>query len=113
MRGRRAAGETSILTIDRRVLDEGVLHFAGRVAHRGRGSRPSRLVVEPVRRRAPDTGVRLRGMIEKVLAFAQSQGHIEEDRVNPAIWSRLKDGLPDPDKLAKRLGHRRHHAAMP
>jgi integrase len=61
----------------------------------------------------PDTGVRLRGMIEKVFAFAQSEGHIDEDRVNPAISSRLKDRLPDPDKLAKRLGHRRNHAAMP
>jgi hypothetical protein len=36
-------------------------------------------------------------MIEKVLAFAQSEGHIDEDRVNPAIWSRLKDSLPNPD----------------
>jgi integrase len=52
-------------------------------------------------------------MIEKVLAFAQSEGHIPEDRVNPAIWSRLKDGLGDPDKLAQTLGHRRNHAAMP
>jgi integrase len=72
-----------------------------------------RLVLEPVWRRAPDTGVRLRGMIEKVLAFAQAEGHIDEDRVNPAIWSRLKDGLPDPDDLAKRLGKRRHQPAMP
>jgi hypothetical protein len=49
-----------------------------------------RRVLEPVWHRAPDTGVRLRGMIEKVLASAQSEGHIEEDRVNPAIWSRFK-----------------------
>ncbi len=33
--------------------------------------------------------------------------------MNPAIWSRLKDSLPNPDKLAKRLGKRRNHAAMP
>ena len=52
-------------------------------------------------------------MIEKVLAFAQSKGHIDEDRVNPAIWSRLKDSLPNPDDLAKRLGKRRHQPAMP
>jgi integrase len=72
-----------------------------------------RLVLEPVWRRSPDTGVRLRGMIEKVFAFAQAEGHIEDDRVNPAIWSRLKDGLPDPDKLATQLGHRRNRPAMP
>jgi integrase len=48
-----------------------------------------------------------------VLGFAQAEGHIEEDRVNPPIWTRFKDSLPNPDILAKQLGHRRNHAAMP
>jgi hypothetical protein len=69
--------------------------------------------LEPVWRRASYTGVRLHGMIEKVLAFAQFEGHIDEDCINPAIWSRLKDSLPNPDDLAKRLGKRHNQPAMP
>jgi integrase len=58
----------------------------------------------------PETASRLRGRIESVLAAAQVDGWIPEDRPNPARWKNWLDRkLPPPNKL----GVRGHHAAMP
>jgi hypothetical protein len=67
-------------------------------------------VLKPLWTRAPDTGSRLRGMIEKVLDAARARGHIDPDRANPARWrGHLENLLPHPDKI----GNHGHHAAMP
>ncbi len=67
-------------------------------------------VLTPLWTRAPETGARLRGRIEAVLASAQVDGHIHPDRTNPARWKGWLDR-----KLAnpKKIGDRGHHAAMP
>jgi integrase len=66
-------------------------------------------VLTPLWTRAPVTGSRLRGRIEKVLDAARARGHIDKDRANPARWKgHLELLLPKPKKLA-----RGHHAAMP
>jgi integrase len=66
-------------------------------------------VLKPLWTRAPVTGSRLRGRIERVLNAARALGHIDKDRANPARWkSHLDELLPKPKKLA-----RGHHAAMP
>ena len=55
-------------------------------------------------------GQPLRARIEAVLSAAQTQGHIDPDRPNPARWKGWLDHmLPDPRKI----GERGHHAAMP
>ena len=67
-------------------------------------------VLEPQWTRAPETASRLRARIEAVLSAAQTQGHIDPDRPNPARWKGWLDQmLPDPRKI----GERGHHAAMP
>jgi integrase len=67
-------------------------------------------VLNPLWARAPDTGSRLRGMIERVLDAARARGHIDPDRANPARWrGHLDHLLPNPDKI----GEHGHHAAMP
>ena len=66
-------------------------------------------VLKPLWTRAPVTGSRLRGRIEKVIDAARALGHIDRDRANPARWrGHLELLLPKPAKLA-----RGHHAAMP
>ena len=65
-------------------------------------------VLTPLWTRAPVTGSRLRGRIEKVLDAARARGHIDRDRANPARWrGHLELLLPKPAKLA-----RGHHRAM-
>jgi integrase len=66
-------------------------------------------VLKPLWTRAPVTGSRLRGRIERVLNAARARGHIDKDRANPARWkAHLDELLPKPKKLAHG-----HHAAMP
>jgi hypothetical protein len=43
-------------------------------------------VLRSVWTRTPDTGSRLRGMIERVLDAARARGLIDENRANPARW---------------------------
>ena len=43
-------------------------------------------VLTPLWTRAPVTGSRLRGRIEKVIDAARALGHIDRDRANPARW---------------------------
>ena len=65
-------------------------------------------VLKPLWVRAPETGSRLRGRIETVLAAAQVDGHIPEDRPSPARWTNwLEHKLPKLQKLANG-----HHAAL-
>jgi integrase len=67
-------------------------------------------VLKPIWNEKPETASRLRGRIEAVLASAQVDGWIPEDRPNPARWKNWLDRkLPPP----KKLGARGHHAAMP
>jgi hypothetical protein len=66
-------------------------------------------VLKPLWTRAPVTGSRLRGRIEKIIDAARALGHIDRDSANPARWrGHLELLLPKPAKLA-----RGHHAAMP
>jgi integrase len=66
-------------------------------------------VLTPLWTRAPVTGSRLRGRIEKVLDAERARGHIDRDRANPARWKGHLDLLlPKPAKLS-----RGHHTAMP
>ena len=65
-------------------------------------------VLTPIWSDKSETASRLRGRIEKVLASAQVDGWIPEDRSNPARWKNwLERKLPKPKKLAHG-----HHAAM-
>ena len=67
-------------------------------------------VLTPIWNDKPETASRLRGRIEAVLASAQVDGWIPEDRPNPARWKNWLDRkLPAP----KKIGTRGHHAAMP
>jgi integrase len=69
-------------------------------------------VLTPIWDKTPETASRLRGRIESVLAAAQVDGHIEENRPNPARWKNwLNKKLPDPTKLV--AGRRGHYPAMP
>jgi integrase len=66
-------------------------------------------VLTPIWSDKSETASRLRGRIEKVLASAQVDGWIPEDRSNPARWKNwLERKLPKPKKLAHG-----HHKAMP
>ena len=66
-------------------------------------------VLAPLWARAPETGSRLRGRIEVVLAAAQVDGHIPEDRPSPARWTNwLEHKLPKLQKLANG-----NHKALP
>ena len=70
---------------------------------------PGHAVLKPLWTRAPVTGSRLRGRIEKIIDAARARGHIDRDRANPARWKgHLELLLTKPKKLA-----RGHHAAMP
>ena len=67
-------------------------------------------VLTPIWNDKPETASRLRGRIEAVLASAQVDGWIPEDRPNPARWKNWLDRkLPKP----KKLGSRGHHKALP
>jgi integrase len=67
-------------------------------------------VLKPIWNDKPETASRLRGRIEAVLASAQVDGWIPEDRPNPARWKNWLDRkLPKPQKL----GSRGHHKALP
>jgi integrase len=66
-------------------------------------------VLTPIWNDKPETASRLRGRIEAVLASAQVDGWIPEDRPNPARWKNWLDRkLPKP----KKLGSRGHHKAL-
>ena len=66
-------------------------------------------VLTPIWNDKPETASRLRGRIEAVIASAQVDGWIPEDRPNPARWKNWLDRkLPQP----KKLGSRGHHKAM-
>jgi integrase len=66
-------------------------------------------VLTPLWHRAPETGSRLRGRIESIIASAQVQRHIDPDKPNPARWRGwLSEMLPNP----KKLGERGHHRAL-
>ena len=66
-------------------------------------------VLTPIWHDKPETASRLRGRIEAVLASAQVDGWIPEDKPNPARWKNWLDRkLPQP----KKLGTRGHHKAM-
>ncbi|WP_027230709.1 site-specific integrase [Phyllobacterium sp. UNC302MFCol5.2] len=65
-------------------------------------------VLKPIWLAKPETASRLRGRIERLLAFAEAQGWRSEGK-NPAVWRGGLDAiLPKPGKLI-----RGHHAAMP
>ena len=67
-------------------------------------------VLKPIWNDKPETASRLRGRIEAVIASAQVDGWIPEDRPNPARWKNWLDRkLPKP----KKLGSRGHHKALP
>ena len=54
----------------------------------------------------PETGSRVRGRIEVILASAAVAGHIPEDRPNPARWQNWLDlMLANPKKVGKPRGH--------
>ena len=66
-------------------------------------------VLTPIWNEKPETASRLRGRIEAVLASAQVDAWIPEDRPNPARWKNWLDRkLPKP----KKLGSRGHHKAL-
>jgi integrase len=66
-------------------------------------------VLTPLWSAVPETAARLRGRIEAVLASAQVDGWIPEDKPNPARWRNwLERKLPKRQRLT-----RGHHAAMP
>jgi integrase len=64
-------------------------------------------LLEPIWKRAPETGSRVRGRIEAAWGFAQARGHIASDCANPARWKGHLQRL-----LAKRP-KTVHLAAMP
>ncbi len=66
-----------------------------------------RRVLNPMWRETPETASRLRGRIEKVLAWATT--HQLRSGDNPAAWNHLKTVLPSPRKLRAV----KHLAAMP
>lgn len=66
------------------------------------------LVLNPIWNTKTETASRLRGRIERVLAWAIAQGYRSKD--NPAAWrGNLKELLPAPSDVRKV----KHHAAMP
>lgn len=77
--------------------------------------RPSQVTTEdvlsclkPIWTKVPETAMRVRGRIEKVLNFCKVKGWRQPDTVNPAAWSgHLENLLPKRSKLSKK-----HQAAM-
>lgn len=68
-------------------------------------------VVRPIWTAKPETASRLRGRIERVLAYARTLGLRTGE--NPAAWrGHLSEALPSPAKV-KRLAGSGHHPALP
>jgi len=68
------------------------------------------LVLKPIWTRTPETASRLRGRIERVLAYARALGLREGE--NPATWrGHLAEALPPPRRIEGKAP--RHHAALP
>lgn len=68
-------------------------------------------VLQPIWTAKPETAARLRGRIERVLAYARTIGLRTGD--NPAVWrGHLAEALPSPAKV-KRLAGSGHHPALP
>ncbi|WP_331303387.1 site-specific integrase [Methylobacterium oryzae] len=64
-------------------------------------------VLRPIWREKPETAIRLRGRIERILDAAKVEGHRQGE--NPARWrGHLEHTLPKPGKLS-----RGHHPALP
>ena len=62
--------------------------------------------LSPIWNERPETGSRVRGRIEVILASAAVAGHIPEDRPNPARWQNWLDlMLANPKKVGKPRGH--------
>ena len=65
--------------------------------------------LRPIWLTKPETASRVRGRIERVLAYAAAHGWRDRERINPAAWSgHLAAILPKPGKLT-----RGHHRALP
>lgn len=65
--------------------------------------------LKPIWTEKPETASRVRGRIERVLAYAAARGWRDRERINPATWSgHLSAILPAPKKLS-----RGHHTALP
>ena len=65
--------------------------------------------LRPIWQTKAETASRVRGRIERVLAYAAAHGWRDRERVNPAAWSgHLAAILPRPEKLM-----RGHHRALP
>ena len=68
------------------------------------------LVLKPIWIRTPETASRLRGRIERILAYARALGLREGE--NPATWrGHLAEALPPPRRIEGKAP--RHHAALP
>lgn len=66
-------------------------------------------VLRPIWMTKPETAIRVRGRIEKILAAAKAKGHRPRDAMNPATWrGHLDVLLPKRSRLT--CGH---HAALP
>ena len=59
----------------------------------------------PIWQRIPETASRVRGRIERILAWATASGHRPDDK-NPAAWENLKD-------VFGTIERKGHHRAMP
>ena len=67
-------------------------------------------VLRPIWTRTPETASRLRGRIERVLAYARTMRLREGE--NPATWrGHLAEALPSPRHIVGKVP--RHHAALP
>ena len=63
-------------------------------------------MLSPIWNEKPETGSRVRGRIEVVLASAAVAGHIPEEKPNPARWHNWLDlMLANPKKVGKPRGH--------
>ncbi|MFC7736503.1 tyrosine-type recombinase/integrase [Roseomonas sp. GCM10028921] len=67
-------------------------------------------VLRPIWTKTPETASRLRGRIERVLAYAKARGLRQGE--NPATWrGHLSEALPSPRRIEGRTP--RHHPALP
>jgi integrase len=74
-------------------------------------------VLEPIWREKPETASRVRGRIERVLAYAIAAQYRKREHGNPARWEHLQEllGKKSAAKKAKhaRTGKAGHHPALP